>query len=689
MSVYNKKFLKALDLETYKEQRVRITILDFQSECPLVGLEGKCTSGSCNVNGASSMRRTASCSVIVDYNGIIRYGYSDAEQYYDITEINNLISINKKVRFEIGVMNTLRHTVQDYNDKELIWFPLGVYVVKAASVSKNNSGVNISLTLNDKLALLNGDVGGIIPAATLFSENEIFSSSGLSKTTEKLLVKDIIRYVVTEFGGERADNVIINDIPETITKIMKWNGKNSIFLIEDGNNVYLSNTKPAENYTEFIYGQDIGNTSEPFVYPGTLECNAGETVVSVLDKIKNALGNYEYFYNLDGQFVFQEIKNYINNAPSKTLLELEQTDYDMIPNFDITTYEFDQESAKLISSISNAPQYANIKNDFVLWGSVKTSTGAVKPIRYHLALDDKPIPGQQSYFGLVYTDYRGLQAALPLTEDNYQVVIEKTNIEDKNKYYYYNEKIWHWDEDNECFRPYNDCVVGWLKSSDWRTELYYQGLWAEDKSFTAQPYSAELNSEWTKIVNLLGKEDTVTKERDGIMYKVYFDTFLFPDNPTNQCEYWLDFLEGNKFSVAAIGRRTKVVSDQSVNCIFPTEVPNYTYIEADGDTTEERNKAPWQYVQVTPEMYSQMSLGGSQNSAFEAVKEILYNSTHYNESVSLSVTPIYYLEPNTLIRICDKDVSLNGNYLVKSISLPLTYNGTSTISAIKIVEKNY
>ena len=43
------------------------------------------------------------------------------------------------------------------------------------------SGVNISLTLNDKASLVNGDVGGVIPTATIFSEQEIYSADGTSK----------------------------------------------------------------------------------------------------------------------------------------------------------------------------------------------------------------------------------------------------------------------------------------------------------------------------------------------------------------------------------------------------------------------------------------------------------------------------------------------------------------------------
>jgi hypothetical protein len=36
------------------------------------------------------------------------------------------------------------------------------------------------------------------------------------------------------------------------------------------------------------------------VYPGDLVAAAGETVTSVLDKIVNMLGEFEYFYDLQG-----------------------------------------------------------------------------------------------------------------------------------------------------------------------------------------------------------------------------------------------------------------------------------------------------------------------------------------------------------------------------------------------------
>jgi hypothetical protein len=40
------------------------------------------------------------------------------------------------------------------------------------------------------------------------------------------------------------------------------------------------------------------------IYPKELTLNVGEGLTSMLDKLVSMLGNFEYFYNLDGQFVF-------------------------------------------------------------------------------------------------------------------------------------------------------------------------------------------------------------------------------------------------------------------------------------------------------------------------------------------------------------------------------------------------
>jgi len=62
---------------------------------------------------------------------------------------------------------------------------------------------------------------------------------------------------------------------------------------------------PDDNDNEYYvakidYGETVGYKEIDLVYPDDLIANIGESITSVLDKIKNFLGEFEYFYNLDG-----------------------------------------------------------------------------------------------------------------------------------------------------------------------------------------------------------------------------------------------------------------------------------------------------------------------------------------------------------------------------------------------------
>lgn len=702
------EFLKALDNETYKKQFIRILVLDFQTENVLATIEGKSTGGSCNLSGTSNMRRTASCSVAVDPNGIYVNGYAVEQDYYNITTVNNLISLNKKIKIQTGFINTLKEQYPMYQEESIIWIPMGTYVIKNASISKNNSGINISLTLNDKCALLNGDMGGVIPAATVFSEMEEYSLDGTEKIKKKTLIKDIIRTLVTEFGGELADNIIISDIDDYAVKVMKWNGKNSVYFIENEKQKQLTLQAPSSgSYVTYNKGDYIGYTLEPFTYPGVLECQAGESVASVLDKIRDTLGNYEWFYNVNGQFVFQQIKNYVNTSLASSILAIKEDEYTPVATPTGIEYSFDNSNKHLISSISNAPQYPNIKNDFTVWGTKKTSSGATKPIRYHLAFDQKPVVNADMIrYAIVYTDQRRLQSITPIMDRTCRLGTPSSNSDPKYLYIDSNGLIWKYDAVKKPygFKTQPNYTICGLKTDDWRGELYYYGLW-EDTTFSNNPYIAEMSAEWPKIWNAKKSLErtenahTITIGETSIELNIPIYKGGYIENLSQlDYEYWIDFLEGSteagysELSISNIGRRSKVVSDTNINCLFETEIPNYIYILADGNVTEDLQAAetmPYEIIQVNMNIYSQMSIGGGQNSAFGKIKELLRDYTQYNESISLSVIPIYHLEPNTRISIYDNSIGVYGSYLIKSISLPFATNGTSTISASKCIEKTF
>ena len=85
-------------------------------------------------------------------------------------------------------------------------------------------------------------------------------------------------------------------------------------------------TKTRDGYVNvqgspFEFGDDVGYIFTDFTFPGDLIGESGSSVTDILQKITEVLGNYEYFYDIDGNFVFQEIKNYLNNAQSKYILD--------------------------------------------------------------------------------------------------------------------------------------------------------------------------------------------------------------------------------------------------------------------------------------------------------------------------------------------------------------------------------
>ena len=889
----DRTFLKMFDNEKHKIQYTRITVLDFQTEEVIASIEGKSTGGSVNLSGTSNMRRAGSCSLLVDPEGIKKPGYNgEYVQYNNITEVENLISLNKKIRLETGFDNSLA-AIGYYEEHNIIWFPLGTFVITNASISKNNSGINISLTLNDKCALINGDMGGTIPASTIFSEMESYDSISEGRlSVDKILIKDVIKSLLVEFGGERPENVIVTDIPDTIVKVVKWRGKTKLYFystpgykhfsttlyqgvpnpkdpssviegdFKESNGIIKWETSEDVFGTVFQTGQDVGYMNEAFVYPGTLECSAGEAVTAVLDKIKNVLGNFEWFYDIDGRFVFQKIRNNINENTEDNFLSMQESDYLTYYNQTGIVYTFD--NTNLITSIANNPQYKNIKNDFIVWGTKKSVSGAELPIRYHLSFNNKPNTDiNKLRLALVYKDYKGLWQPKFLKEDEVVYGPVPSSGADTNKIYLSFEDpdekqiIKIWDKTRNAFMTYKspDYEICFLSTEDWRTELYYRGLEADNKTFDKNYYAAELNAEWPKIKNIknikkrkaffttpfvknsdnttyqkiivtnencleyrdkniiipieiiyamhstenamahcfpiahdiLSRQGDITikisserelegnlriylrkftynsdnqnytlekskiiksfsagiqvsqiklsyenlnitdlGERDIVAlsfvrgtvniggqdlglkinndenlfitenYDIYQDDYYTTD--TNSYDYWLDFLEGDgtsnalvsQFNTSKIGRRTKIVSDNSVNSIFPIEPENIVIINADGDNLTDLELVEskrQEAVQVPPDIFSEFSIGGGGGSAYEKVKELIFTHTQYNETVSLSVVPIYYLDVNELISVFDNDTAVNGEYLIKSISLPLTPNGTSNISATKALVK--
>lgn len=368
------KFLSMLDEMRIKKHYAKITVLSFVDEKPLREIQGIATAGSVTVNGQAALRRTISLTV------------SGIENENDINNIENIISINKKVKIEVGLENPF----EDYkNYGDIIWFPLGTYVINQATTSTTASSANISISGKDKMCMLDGTCGGTLPSAVTFHETQHEDDNG-DIFIEQVPIFTIIKECVTHFGKEPEQNVIINDVDMTAKLSTKYVGQNPIWFSKDYKSFVISENAPEdENFLQhkFIYGQDVGYQETDFTYPGELVFSAGDTVTSVLDKIIESLGNYEYFYDLDGHFIFQQKKNYLNYYYTP-ITQINDNYY--IKAFSDSKYYYTFIDAKDALSYYNSPKYENIKNDFIVWGDKTNANGVTKTIQYHLAIDEKP-----------------------------------------------------------------------------------------------------------------------------------------------------------------------------------------------------------------------------------------------------------------------------------------------------------
>jgi hypothetical protein len=122
----------------------------------------------------------------------------------------------------------------------------------------------------------------------------------------------------------------------------------------EGTRYYLSNNG-GTLYTiaKIEYGHAPGYRLTELTYAGDLISSAGESLTSILDKIVNMLTNYEYFYDIDGRFVFQRKKNYVNTVWNN-IKSSEEGDYAAAANAE-SAFSYEFRDNVLISSFSNSP----------------------------------------------------------------------------------------------------------------------------------------------------------------------------------------------------------------------------------------------------------------------------------------------------------------------------------------------
>ncbi len=152
------------------------------------------------------------------------------------------------------------------------------------------------------------------------------------------------------------------------------------------------------------YGDVVGYRLTTLTYAGDLIGNVGEAFTSCcLDKIKNMLGDYEYFYNLDGQFIWQRKPTYINVSWNNLEQGWDEADKEHGESAAYTSsisYSF--ENSNLVTAFTNSPDLLNVKNDYSIFGEKTLQSGQTVPVHIRYAIDKKPTY-YRDYNGIIWT----------------------------------------------------------------------------------------------------------------------------------------------------------------------------------------------------------------------------------------------------------------------------------------------
>lgn len=829
----NKKFLLDLDNQQNTEVYARVTLLN-NKELPIESIEGRITSsGAVNIDGNSAIRR--SCSLTMVSNSVNYH-----EHYW---------TLKNKFKLEIGIRNDINPAYP-----EIIWFPQGIYVFTSFSTNHSTNNFTISLQGKDKGCLINGELGGIFNTSVDLGTIETIEKD--EETQEevsiitKLEIKDILINMMHQYAGEPFKNIIINDLSEEGLELLEYRGKERLFLyrakdsatydnafleksapdfydgttkvdftaehiegletlvetLEDTPTPKLFTTGGKEYYIACVsYGQTGGYRKTNLVYPGDLIIKAGETVVSVLDKIKQILGQYEYFYDVEGRFVFQK-KRYFVNSPIDINTN---TDEEMLPKQDEIAYTFN--NLKLFQSFNNNPNLSQLRNDFSIWGERKGISGTPIPVLLRYALDEKPaqytsikvepadlvsynakynlnLQPQDSITyiaadswskagNVIYCDWRELIYQMASDNfkyghlDNFELLVAKSN----SKFYpegitgyeqYYLDILGNWrklyvqpnaDEIDDQIKSKNDDIktkedekngyknynaeiiqakvtrdICWAalqtaRGAEWAAKQAYDALvrqgrpsfWllqgaydvarglaeaaykgAKDLADIAQDaYDDAVKAVQTAEKDNASKYEALVAQRNEEIQKLQEEIQKLLkeriDHPWNKSinsspetlNFWFDFLDSEgqveQYSVRKIGSRAKVINDSSIKAIYFRKTPEVIF--TDSDSAESQEYLGYRTIQVS-DIDTMFSISSQGKSAKEELDSLLQAHLFTVDSISLQVKPIYYLEPNSKIRIEDKDTGTFGDYIISRLTLPLTYNGMMSITASKAVK---
>lgn len=596
---------------------------------------------------------------------------------------------------------------------------------------------------------------------TLYIEDEVL-------TINKINLYKIITEALHTYAQEPYHNIIINDLNKYGLEQLTYKGDKPVYIFykdnndkidEDQCNLAFSDNLPANivailenNDSPFTFlqlndltnisnsgcssiligdekyyvskinlGDDIGYRLTDLTYSGDLILSAGEPLTSLLDKIKNMLGDFEYFYDLDGRFIFQRKRTYVNTSWSH-IVNNEDEIYTTYANAE-SKFSFNFEGNRIVTALTNAPVLNNVKNDFTVWGKKTTVNGVEIPIHARFAIDKKPTFYKNLAGDIFITknyihidkDYEQSDEEKIITVDwrelIYQMALDyfKLGLNDEA------DLLYQISQNNKNYYP-----SGKTGYEQYYTDL--QGFWRLLYNPNYKPKKIDSGEYIEKIVPVsVSNSIYYKKEKEWVDTSTYEDPeyyYLKENNDNNQFAvdeqdsklwwnvnvfndptallFWFDFLdqgeELSQFSVAQIGVRQKVNNNDKASAICFKNVPNIILMDKTSMNNLNYNAikqefSGYQFINLRQGLSNYFSISTKGTSVKTEIDNLIYQHGYCAENITITALPVYHLQPNTRIYVCDKDTSINGEYIVTRLTIPLTYNGTMNITANKAPER--
>ena len=494
-------------------------------ELPLETIEGRFTQGSINFDGASAVRRTCNITLVAN-----NFNYNDY-----------LWSIKTKFKLYIGLENHI-----DDTREPIIWFPQGIYVLTTFNTSRSTNNFTIQISGKDKMCLLNGEIGGNLESEIDFGTIEQEDQDG-NWVIDKIPLKDIIFNAVNVYGKEPKHNIFIKDLDAYGLELLEYRYDEPIYLVRqngannyfnayydkecevNGENTSLSKVNndqfeillqsgpdsegadfrfdndESQSYkvAKIEYGDCAGYRTTDLVFAGDLIAKAGESLTSILDKIRNMLVEFEYFYDVDGHFIFQKKPSYTNAIWSFPTDENSKT---IVPALQEKTFEY--EDLSMITSLGYNPNIANLKNDFSIWGERTTASGAKVPIHLRYAIDVRP----QEYTSIAVEN----EELIAYNKKYGTVLAGQTSITYSAQLYDWREIIYQMAEDYFKYNHLHDFLN---KVSKANPTLYpsgytgYEQYYTDIQGFWRELYNPFVEEEQEELNNNISQFELEMKEK--------------------------------------------------------------------------------------------------------------------------------------------------------------------------------